>query len=262
MLERARRNWKIFVTSTGALILVAAGIFIFFAPEVPSAPNDLGVYSTNNLLTTSGELKKSLEVPTDNKKRTVTNYLGLMARMTDECKRLESTLKTLENKGETGDTVTLLKNSSSLCLDLVDLTTTSTTIYTATLPVVSDNSKVKRYQTLPVIKSRVIADNKKDVATAIKTLEKSKKGDAEYVKLVLEDLATLKTSMDRSKDFSYLTSLEAFQNQHLADRHQYWTGYGDLSGLIKALQNQLIQYCNNTPSDKPIPTACEAAAKG
>jgi hypothetical protein len=42
-----------------------------------------------------------------------------------------------------------------------------------------------------------------------------------------------------------------------ADRIHYWKQSGDLDGLQSVLKNQLIGYCNNSPSDESIPAECK-----
>jgi hypothetical protein len=176
--------------------------------------------------------------------------------MDENCHRLTD-MYTAQSAEQT-DTAALLKNSADLCKDLVSLTDTSGTIYGITRPLLSAGTKAKRYQTLPFIKSHTVGSFKSSLSAAQKSLKNTHKTSDDYVQLAIAELADLQRAAKGSKDFSYLPALEKFQLQMLADRQHYWNSYADLRGLIATLQNQLIQYCNDSPSDTPPPAECLA----
>jgi hypothetical protein len=238
------------------LVVLIIGLALL-SPEKPTEPNMIGVFMTDNIYKTALSLKSNLEQPTDNKKRIMLQYVDYMDAMTDDCRALATAYNQQIKAGGTGDTTILLQNSAALCKDLMRLTETSSSIYHATLPLLTTSPTVKRYQTLPLIKNRVISNHRSSTETAIKKLTASEQSDEDYVKLALSMTKELHRSMQDSKGFNYLPALDKYQRQMIADRQQFWTNYGDLNKLIPALKNQLIQYCNNAPANKPAPSQCQ-----
>lgn len=260
MVHFLRSNWRVITAVTVALLLLIGIATILRAPEEHDS-NTTGILTTSQLIVNAKELKQTLTERVSNKPAAAKEYIALNNDLSDSCKKLISTYEKARDDNEKADTLLLLKNSYDLCQDLVGMTSATTTLYTIVLPVLGDSSNIKRYQTLPLIKARVITDHKRDVAIALSKLQGDKYAKDPFFEQAVDQLKKVQSTMNSSKNFEYTVILSNAQDQLLADRNRYWTAYGDVEGLISALNSQLIQYCNNAPGDDKPPKVCRDLAK-
>ncbi len=216
--------------------------------------------TTANLLKTTKNLRDSFGTKNTDNEKITRQYISYTQVVSDECSRLVTAADTSKASSSNADTIILLKNSKKLCKDLLEVSKTTTLLYSTLLPVLSIHPTTKRYQTLPLIKQTVISSQKNKVGTSLNDLKKSHIKNDEYIKLAIKRLETLQNNMKSAQGFSYLSSLQAFQAQQIAERQQYWTGFSDIVGLVSALQLQLQNYCQAAPTKEAKSAVCTANA--
>lgn len=230
-------------------VVLAATVTLLLVGTRHKARNLPPLQTTERLLATTTKLRDSFGQTNSNTGKVTREYIGYARDLSEYCTSLISAADKTQPSSGNADTVILLKNSKSLCMDLREVSSTTASLYTSLLPVLSIQPTTKRYQTLPLIKQNVISSQTSKVDSALTDLKSSKIKNAEYVKLAITRLAVVQNNMKSAKGFSYLASLNTFQVQQIAERQQYWTGAADIEGLISALKLQLQNYCQASPED-------------
>ncbi len=229
----------------GTVLAVALAL-----PRPLPARADLGgTILTEKLLKTSQDLQRSLSAtPTSDSRRTTEAYIGHLTTIEQLCATMQQYSRTSTQQAPTSDTTVYLKKSVKLCDDLSDVATTSRKLYQASQPVLAIDTQVKRFQTLPWVRSGIRSNHLALVATALdqtKPLVSTTDFPTESYSL----LQQLQQQMHRSRNLDYLPAVAQYQRSLLTERKRYWTSYADISGLIQALSIQADRYCKNLPTN-------------
>jgi hypothetical protein len=195
--------------------------------------------TTSDLLATTKKLQQSFVISSNNGKVTAT-YLGYMHRLVSDCDKI----KQYKAQATTEADVYKLTNSVALCNDLGTLASNSSVLYTAAQPLLSATPKLKRYQKIPLVTNHIRQQQLKATDTAIQQVS-DQVSAMEFPTHTLALLTTLQSEMKHAKGLAYFPTLNTFQNQFLAERQQYWTGYASLAQLTETLQSQLNGYCQS-----------------
>lgn len=239
ILLRARRWWRVIVAVFAALLLVA--IFTLLHKPKLDVSKEATVV-TADLLAATKELRQSFGGPL-NSEQTTDKYLLIMNRLLKDCGRIQH-YKSLPVDETTSYRLT---NSVALCEDLTKLAGGSSTLYTAAQPLLASNTRTKRYQTLWPFENMIRQKHLK-VANAVTQRITDHTATIEYPTQALALLKQLQGDIESRKDLGYFPALQRFQEQLLAERQQYWTGYGDLAALERSLEIQLDGYCESSAS--------------
>ncbi len=247
-------------TASGATLLAITAIVVFMYSQKNTTPTPLhgAALATYNLIKTTQQLQESFSSPDNKPKSTTTDYLSHMDAIQLNCKNIRQYVSDAKNTGLPAESKQLLSSSVSLCDDLEPLAKDSQHIYSTIRPVLSADTQIKRYQTIPFIKNRTRDNLQSGIESAISTLSSSAKTNKEYTSSAPPLLQSLQSTFNNSAGFGYTTALQNFQRQMLAERQQYWTGYAGLSNLQAALGSQLRSYCQTAALQDSIPKVCKS----
>jgi hypothetical protein len=242
---------------SGLALLIAAGlIYNISRPDKLAANPAIGAaVTTFRLIDTVNELQKSFS-QMNNPGQITDQYLGYMKAIQEDCRTINRYQAAIKQVKVSDATVLSLTNSVALCKDLTKLAADSSKIYSPSRPILSASTSLKRYQTFSVFKNRIRNQHVKAVNQAISQLKKVLP-TIEFPSTSLTQLKQLQTNIKSSRDVAYLPGLQSFQSQLLAERHQYWTEYGDLPRLTQSLESQSEGYCQNLQQEGIILTSCQ-----
>jgi hypothetical protein len=229
----------------GLTVLLAVGL-IYNASRPDKLASDPAIgatVTTFRLIDTVNELQKSFSQMTSPGEVT-DQYLDYMQAIQNDCQTINKYLSVVKKAKASDAHLENLINSVALCKDLSKLATDSSKIYNPSRKILSTTTTLKRYQTISLFKNRIRSQHIKAVNQAIAQLQKSLPA-IEFPSTALIQLKQLQTNIKTSRDLAYLPSLQRFQSQLLAERHQYWTEYGDLPRLTQTLETQSVGYCQN-----------------
>jgi hypothetical protein len=176
--------------------------------------------------------------------------------MQQACSDIEQYASIAKRSSDTDATTQYLSKSNALCSDLMETIEESVATQTAALPILKVNSHLKRYQTLPLLRTTIRNRQEHDVAAGLQQLQRVT-GSTGYPSQALPYLRQLRQAMDTNLGLSYYPALVTFQNNMSAERQRYWNNYGDLGNLINTLHTQLGRYCQNLPRQDSPPAECK-----
>ena len=225
--------------------------------QLNANPDRGATLATADLLATANHLQESFDKPgaSDRSGQATRTYLGYLADMQRDCHDLGRYQISAQQAGATEAFINHLNDSSKLCTDLSKMASDSNTIYTSVLPLMTANTHLKRYQTIPPLTSLIRQRQTAEVTSSIKQLSAPVQ-TMDYPTQSIELLKQLQASIQNSRGLSYYSAVSTFQNQLLVERQRYWTDYADLGALIHTLQIQLNRYCQSLPIQGELLHAC------
>jgi len=203
--------------------------------------------NTGALLQTTNDLQSSFSADLQQDPAKIAKtYLDYMQQLQATCRSIVN-YKTA-TPTPPAQVASTLNNTTQLCQDLTELANNSQKFYKSLLPLLQIHTPLKRYQTLPIMRSLTYSSHKNalnSVASRANTLRRV--GDFPSAAPTL--LKQLQQAMTTNDNFSYLTTVKSFQTKVLAERQQYWSVYSDLGSLQRVIGAQLTQYCDALDSN-------------
>ena len=245
-----RRFWLGIVVGVASTVTIGVVLYniINWRDRVPERADIAGVVLTYQLQTAAQKLQKSLDTPLDaNTGQTTKSYIGYMQDIEKACQGLQDSLAKSKKESASSDTTVYLTKSGKLCDELSPIAANSRKLYQASLPVLSIDAHLKRYQTLPLVWESIRGGHLKTVESAI-TPTREAAGAMEFPTQAASQLAQLQNDIKTSQQLGYYPALAQYQRSLLAERQRYWASDGELQNLIDALKVQVGHYCSNLPS--------------
>lgn len=230
-------NKYLYIGISAAIILASTLGFVFFYGKDKNLKDPVfqAAYTTVQLNKHVDELGKNISIhtPAATQGR---QYIHALENIKDDCRIISNI--------QSQDAGAVLKNTKALCEDLEPLVDYSLERYTAVLPLLKADTKVKRYQTFPFLENQLRKKHVSDVNNALGQLKASKTTDANFPSQSVKALEQLQAAIKNSQDLSHVKRIGVFQQQILAERQHYWTAYANIEALKREIATQVNQYCD------------------